>query len=199
MSHRSQRMSRLVIDGDAGARRRRSGGACAFLVVTTSAGLPWSSGKAWSRARHAARHLHVEQPVRTRLRRITSRKHEASAPARVIGQAMRSSRSERSSRSRCGSSSTRRPSTHVDDLVDAVAELVAAILDMHRGLAVSTIAAVDIGDARHASAPCPSTRVPLPSPLGRRRARRGTSACGAAPSAPCRRRSRCGRCCRRSA
>jgi len=38
-----------------------------------------------------------------------------------------------------------------DDLVDAVGELVAAVLDMHRRLAMRQVLAGDIGDARHRS------------------------------------------------
>ena len=38
---------------------------------------------------------------------------------------------------------------HLADLVDAVGELVAAILDMHRRIPVSDIASVDIGPAWH--------------------------------------------------
>ena len=38
---------------------------------------------------------------------------------------------------------------HGDDLVDPVGELVAAVLDMHRGAAMRLVAAVDVGDARH--------------------------------------------------
>ena len=41
------------------------------------------------------------------------------------------------------------PFPHFANLVDAVAELIAAILDMHHGAAHRQIAAVDIGYARH--------------------------------------------------
>jgi hypothetical protein len=37
----------------------------------------------------------------------------------------------------------------VHDLVDAVAELVAAILDVHGGVGVRHVTAVDVGDAGH--------------------------------------------------
>jgi hypothetical protein len=36
-----------------------------------------------------------------------------------------------------------------DDLIDAIAELIAAVFDMHRCLAVRHVLAADIGDARH--------------------------------------------------
>src|SRR6266498_2757919 len=42
---------------------------------------------------------------------------------------------------------------HLADLVDAVGELVAAILDVDRSLAVGNIAAVHIGNARHGRTP----------------------------------------------
>jgi hypothetical protein len=35
------------------------------------------------------------------------------------------------------------------DFVDTVGELVASVLDVHGGVAVRDVAAVDIGDARH--------------------------------------------------
>ena len=38
---------------------------------------------------------------------------------------------------------------HLADLIDAVGELVAAILDVHRGVGVRDVAAVHIGNARH--------------------------------------------------
>ena len=46
---------------------------------------------------------------------------------------------------------------HADDLVDAVGELVAAILDMDAGLAMLDIASVDVGVTRHEPLP-PVTR-----------------------------------------
>src|SRR6266481_6006244 len=42
--------------------------------------------------------------------------------------------------------------TDRDHLIDAIGKLVAAILDMHRRLAMHQVLAGDIGDARHRSA-----------------------------------------------
>src|SRR5205823_14834519 len=44
------------------------------------------------------------------------------------------------------------PSGHGDHLVDTVAELVAAVFDVHCGLTVRQVLAGDIGDAGHGSA-----------------------------------------------
>ena len=44
---------------------------------------------------------------------------------------------------------------HLADFVDAVGELIAAILDMDHGVAVGPIAAVHIGDPRHRTASNP--------------------------------------------
>src|SRR5258708_13821430 len=44
------------------------------------------------------------------------------------------------------------PARHGDHLVDAVAELIAAILDVHGRLTVRQVLAGDIGDAGHRSA-----------------------------------------------
>ena len=41
------------------------------------------------------------------------------------------------------------PSPHLADLVDTVAELEGAILDVHRRLAKRHVAAIDVGDAGH--------------------------------------------------
>src|SRR5215467_7384534 len=41
------------------------------------------------------------------------------------------------------------PADNGDHLIDAVAELIAAVLDMHRRLAVRQVLPADIGDARH--------------------------------------------------
>ena len=43
---------------------------------------------------------------------------------------------------------------HLADFVNAVSELVAAILDMNRGFAVRHIASVHISDARHGKSLC---------------------------------------------
>jgi len=45
------------------------------------------------------------------------------------------------------------PVADLADLVDAIGELVAAILDMDGGIGVTDIAAVDIGEARHSAVP----------------------------------------------
>ena len=47
---------------------------------------------------------------------------------------------------------------HLADLVDAIGELVAAILDMHTGIGVSDVAPVHIGNARHEQ---PSRKFPV--------------------------------------
>jgi len=41
----------------------------------------------------------------------------------------------------------------VHDLIDAIGELVAAVLDVHRGLPLRQVAAIDIGDAAHGTMP----------------------------------------------
>ena len=41
------------------------------------------------------------------------------------------------------------PAPHLADFIDAVGELIAAILDMDLGVAHRQIAAVDVGDAGH--------------------------------------------------
>ena len=38
---------------------------------------------------------------------------------------------------------------HLADLVDAVGKLVAPVLDVHHGVGVRQVAAVDVGDPRH--------------------------------------------------
>ena len=81
----------------------------------------------------AARHLQVDQPLTTRLR-LHHLAHDVSSALRDIGQAISSSPSERSSRSRWRVMSMMIAARHLADLVDAVGELVAAILDMHGGV-----------------------------------------------------------------
>jgi hypothetical protein len=39
--------------------------------------------------------------------------------------------------------------TDLANLIDAVGELIAAVLNMHGGIGVADIASVDIGNARH--------------------------------------------------
>src|SRR3546814_11712804 len=46
-------------------------------------------------------------------------------------------------------------------LVDAVGELIAAILDMDRRIGMRQVVTVDVGDARHAGAPHVRGRLPL--------------------------------------
>ena len=83
-----------------------------------------------------------------RLRATTSRSTTPSARS-DIGMRMRNSPSERCSRVDVAALVDQAAAPHLADFVDAVGELVAAILDMDHGVAQRQIAAVDIGDAGH--------------------------------------------------
>ena len=50
------------------------------------------------------------------------------------------------------------PAPHLADFVDAVGELIAAILDIHRSIAPRKIAAVDVGNAGHVNSSEPGYR-----------------------------------------
>ena len=96
----------------------------------------------------AARDLQIEQTVLDPVAGAIISRITSFSAARPIGMAMPSSRRERSMRSRCGSSSAcGMPTDDIGDFIDAVAQLQRAVLDMHPGLAVRQVAAVDIGDA----------------------------------------------------
>ena len=87
-------------------------------------------------------------PSRTPLRRTTSRSTTPSAVS-GIGIAIRNSDSERCEALHVPPLVDQAASPHLADFVDAVGELVAAILDMNRRVAMRQIASVHIGDARH--------------------------------------------------
>jgi hypothetical protein len=48
----------------------------------------------------------------------------------------------------------------LDDLVDRIGELKAAILNVNRGVSVRQVSAIDVDDAGHAASPDKAERVP---------------------------------------
>ena len=104
-------------------------------------------------------------PSRTRLRAHGLAQHDAERRCATSACAMRSSSSERSSRVHVAALVDQAAAPHLADFVDAVGELVAAVLDMDAGVRERQIAAVDIGDAGHRCLTArlrASTRFPAP-------------------------------------
>ena len=87
-------------------------------------------------------------PQRTRLRRTTSCSTTPSA-AGDIGMAMRSSDERELQPRHVAALVDQLAAPHLADFIDAVGELIAAILDVDARMRERQVAAVDIGDAGH--------------------------------------------------
>jgi hypothetical protein len=104
------------------------------------------------------------------LRRTVSRSTRVRA-ARLIGMAMRSSFEAALQAREVAVGVGQLAVEHRPDLVDRVGELVAAVLDVHDGLAVRDEAAVDVGETRISILKSSATEGPRPLPPARPGAR----------------------------
>ena len=98
--------------------------------------------------RHAARRLEIEQPVLDAVQRQQLPQHEHERrPRHGRADGKLTKGTVEAVEMRLGIDQT--AGAHMDHLIDAVGELIAAILDMDRGIGMAQIATVHIGKARH--------------------------------------------------
>ena len=98
--------------------------------------------------RHAAGDLQIDDAVADAVPRHHLAQHDAERGG-DIGMRMRNSASERFEPFEVAPLVDEAPSPHLADFVNAVGELIAAILDMDLGVAERQVAAVDVSDPGH--------------------------------------------------
>ncbi len=146
ISHRCHRMSGIVTTPIPSSQRRGSGRRLS-REVTTRHGLA-DFGNACSRGAIPRVIWRYTVPVSTPLRRTTSRRTILSAASPIgVGDAQLVKRTVQPPQMRFLVHQL--SAAHRDDLVDAVRELISAVLDMDRGLTVRDVGSRHIGDAGH--------------------------------------------------